>query len=994
MKKSEDKSEQGKIAQRIDTFFEEDLKRELCSLRSEFRAPVKQWFIKTRDEIQRIRKEDEEHYKQTIDIISSNMPALERTIDGLRDSGWHLQYRKAIIKACESLPERVEEIQVEDRYQPLEGDSLKVKGGKFVKRFGRLFTKTGFRRKVELRELVTRLMLQEISWIEKLAAREYDEYAMLIDMLLEKNSAESEQSEEDNNDEKETATVTDFEIDIFREAEEHLQVSVQHLKQFEENNEEQIEQYLNEIKGDVSEKIAKAGTFEESKKKGAGQSDAFGKKKAERLLKQQEKWLNFLQSQISDLHIQTEIARYGAVASSVKEELLKQSHEFFRDTFYLPIEEGVKVTGEAIDKLRELEESSDKQVKKKLEEIRDDLTASLQEKLIGPMQDRTRLMRPIYQMQNLISDLQVESRRFSDEAHLAEKRESAYPLPVLKMDKIRWQSLAARFLKEEALKKLDPALQEFDLFLKEMVTEVEEAVQVSDVNLFAAMESKETDSEEDEPLKIALEGLQRAVNTLEKTIKQVREKQNGYQEIVERRLPTALNSLAQTMLKRDFDRFEMQDKALMMKQQAVNWKQKMSSKWAGASERVEIGWRFFTKKFRGVLQFVGPYLGFKEEDLISTKEKRNLAEYLAKPGKENELPFIYKRLFDRDFDIDERFYIKPKKTLDLIKNSYEQWQSGMSANVAVVGEKGSGKSTMIRFAEKEIFGDAKPHKVVFDDTITNEPELLKKLCDALGFKQTDNREEFLEKVERKKLPSILVVENLQNIFIRNIHGYEALESFWVIMSATMEKLFWVVSSSRYSWNFFEKMSSADQYFSHVVWADNLDEGEVREAVLARHRSTGYELYFEPSEAMKNSRAYKKLLGDEKQSQELIRDMYFSKLAKISEGNTSIAMIFWLQSIKEFDNRRFVFRPLEVTDVDKLEIPSKEVLFTLAALVVHDTLTKNQMAKALHEEEAQSHLMLARLKTKGIVYRNSSGYNLNHLVYRQVVRLLKRRNIIH
>jgi len=106
------------------------------------------------------------------------------------------------------------------------------------------------------------------------------------------------------------------------------------------------------------------------------------------------------------------------------------------------------------------------------------------------------------------------------------------------------------------------------------------------------------------------------------------------------------------------------------------------------------------------------------------------------------------------------------------------------------------------------------------------------------------------------------------------------------------------------------------------------------------------------------------------------------------------MIFWLQSIKEFDNRRFVFRPLEVTDVDKLEIPSKEVLFTLAALVVHDTLTKNQMAKALHEEEAQSHLMLARLKTKGIVYRSSSGYNLNHLVYRQVVRLLKRRNIIH
>ena len=994
MKSSKVTSEQGKIAQLIDTFFEEDLKRELSALRLEFRAPVKKWFIKTRDEIQRIRKDDEEHYRQTIDIISANMPALERIVESMRDAGWHLQYRKAIIKACESLPKTVEELQVEERYQPSEEDSLRVKGGKSVKRFGRLFTKTGFSRKVELRELVTRQLLHNVEWIEEQAAREYDEYAMLIDMLLEKSSAEADPPTEEGEDGKVRDAKTDFQIDIFREAEEHLQVAVQHLKQFEVNNTAQVEQLLSGIKADITDKAAKAGTFEDTKNRRNGQSDLFDKKKAERLSNQQEKWLKFLESQISDLHIQTEIARYGAVASSVKEELLKQSHEFFRDTFYLPIEEGIKVTGEAIEKLKELEEGSDKQVKKKLETIREELSASLNEKLIGPMQDRDRLMRPIYQMQNLISDLQVESRRFSDEAHLAEKRESAYPLPLLKMDKIRWQSLAARFLKEEALKKLDPALQEFDLFLNRMTTEVEESVQISDVNIFAAMESEDAESEEDDPLKIALEGLQRAVNTLEKSIKQVREKQNGYQEIVERRLPTALNALAQTMLKRDFDRFEMQDKALMMKEQAVNWKQKMSSKWAIASERVEIGWRFFTKKFRGVLQFVGPYLGFKEEDLISTKEKRNLAEYLAKPGKENELPFIYKRLFDRDFDIDERFYIKPKKTLDLIKNSYEQWQSGMSANVAVVGEKGSGKSTMIRFAEKEIFGDAKPHKVVFDDTITNEPELLKKLCEALGFKHTDNREEFLEKVERKKTPSILVVENLQNIFIRNIHGYEALESFWVIMSATMEKLFWVVSSSRYSWNFFEKMSSADQYFSHVVWADNLDEGEIREAVLTRHRSTGYELYFEPSETMKNSRAYKKLLGDEKQSQELIRDMYFSKLAKISEGNTSIAMIFWLQSIKEFDNRRFVFRPLEVTDVDKLEIPSKEVLFTLAALVVHDTLTKNQMAKALHEEEAQSHLMLARLKTKGIVYRNSSGYNLNHLVYRQVVRLLKRRNIIH
>lgn len=530
--------------------------------------------------------------------------------------------------------------------------------------------------------------------------------------------------------------------------------------------------------------------------------------------------------------------------------------------------------------------------------------------------------------------------------------------------------------------------------MAEILIEVEEAVQVSDVNLLVAVESKDSVGEEEAPLEIALNGLERAVNTLEKSIKQVREQQNSYQVIVKEKLPTAMHSLARTMLNRDFDRFEMQDKALQVKEQAFNWNERMISKWAHFSDRMELGGRFMTRKFKEGSRVVSPYLGFKSNGEISIKEKRNLAEYLAKPGIESDLPFIYKRLFDRDFSIDERFYVAPSKSIEMIRSSYDQWQRGLSANVAIVGEKGSGKTTMIRFAKMDVFADEEPIEINFEKTFIEESELLNRLCKALGFKPVDSRDEFLEKVEKKKLPSVLIIENLQNIFIRNINGYEALESFWVIMSSTMDKLFWVVSASRYAWKFFEKMSDADQYFSHVLFADGLSETEIREAIMARHKSTGYELYFEPGDNMKNSRAYKKLLGDEKKSQELIRDTYFSRLSKISEGNTSIAMIFWLQSIKEFDSRRFVFRPLQVTEVDKLEAPAKEVLFTLASLVIHDSLSSDELAKSLHQNQSHSRLMLARLKTKGIVYESKNGFNLNHLVYRQVVRLLKRRNIIH
>lgn len=982
--------EYGEIENLLYLFYENELNSEMCGLRKIFREPIEEWFVQTRDEVHRIRKDDELHYQQTIDVFIKKLAELQGLIDKMQDKGWHDLYREAIINACNTLPLEVAEIQGEPRFVTTESDSIRVKSGKLVKQIGKKFSMNGFSRTVYLRQLVMKFMLDNCKWVEEFAAREYDEIVMLIDMLLEKTDTHSGEESEDVE-----KSYTDFKVEIFLNLEDHLQVAVQHLKQFEQNNESQIEHYLKQLTPALSKKAEIAGTFEHKQKKlNESEYSNFSKKDAERLEEQKIAWVQFLRSQYEDLNVQTEIARYGFVASSAKDELLDQSHTFFRDSFYVPIENGVKATKVAIEGLTELKSASVKGVEKKIEAVRAELSEHLNEELIRPMQNKERLLSPLQKMQHVISDIQVESRRFSDEVHLAKKRESAYPIPEIEMDTLRWQSLAARYLKEEALKKLTPANQEFDKLLMEILIEVEEGVQVSDVNLLAAVESEDSQSKEVAPIDIALEGLERSINMLEKSIKQVREKQNTYQVIVKETLPTAMHSLARTMLNRDFERFEMQDKALMVREQAYDWNQKLISKWAHVNDRFELGGRFLSRKIKEGSRVVSPYLGFKNNGEISTKEKRNLAEYLAKPGVESDLPFIYKKLFNRDFSIDERFYVAPKNSMEMIGSSYDQWKRGLSTNVAIVGEKGSGKSTMMRFAKKEIFTDDKPIEINFEKTFIEESELLNRLCKALGFKPVESREEFLEKVEKKKIPSVLIVENLQNIFIRNINGYEALKSFWVIMSSTIDKLFWIVSSSRYSWNFFVKMSTADQYFSHVLFADELSEADIREVIMARHKSTGYELYFEPGDSLKNSRAYKKLLGDEKQSQELIRDTYFSKLSKISEGNTSIAMIFWLQSIKEFDSRRFVFRPLEIAEVDKLAAPEREVLFTLASLVIHNTLSSEELAKSLHQDYSQSRLMLARLKTKGIVYESKSGYNLNHLVYRQVVRLLQRRNIIH
>jgi len=978
----------------VRAFIETDLNRELQALRLSFRRPLKDWFTATRDALLRLKKDDVQRYNQIVDLLEEKLPELKVIIETLETDSWHSRFNSSVAKVAESLPDKIIENQQNGHLDASADDSLYVKLGKFVKRIKKSIVRKPLTRTVYVRRLFLNHLASSNKWIEDFAAREYDECAMLLELLLEKND---EQNGNTNTEEKEQQKKkTDFKFRIFEELEDHLHVAVQHLKQVEQNNEQHVSQLLVPFADELMTKSFTAGTFQLSQKKIPGDSDRTSKLPDNDIFeKQRTEWGRFLMSQFTDLKVQVEIAQYGFLASAANQNIKKLTHEFFRDSFYLPFEQGVEAIQAAVKEIGGMKDFDSFEAK--IDSVRNDLTAQLEENLVEPMHDLDRIMNPVRNIQNVLSDLQAESRRFSDELTLASKRESSYPIPTIELDTIRWQSLAARFMNEEAVKKLDPTLQQFDQLLNDAVTTAVEAAQIVDVNLQAAAEATLESPEkslEVSPVSISLEGLDRSISTLEKGIREIREKHNIYEEIVETRLPTALKTLAGTMLRRDFDKFELRDKAFMVREQALDWKQKVSSRWARISEKIELLWRLGVRKFNEQSRVLKPYIGLKGETEVSTTGKRNLADYLARPGVSSDLPYVYKRLFDRDFSIDERFFVSPTNSFSLISGAYDQWSRGISSNVAVVGEKGSGKSTLIRFAEKKCLGGAPVVTVDLNITFTEEQELLKRLCTALGFKQVETKEEFLEKIGRRKKRSVIVVENLQNAFIRNINGFEALKAFWVIMSSTMDKLFWIVSCSRYSWEFFKKISDADQYFSHVVFTDRLDESEIREAILSRHKSSGYELYFEPDDSIKNSRTYKKLLGDEKQSQELIQKQFFSKLSNICEGNTSIAMIFWLQSIKTNDSQRFVFQPLEVTEIDKLEVPSKEVLFTLAALVLHDMMDKEQVSRALHQDVAVSSLMLARLKTKGIIYSASNGFNLNHLVYRQVVRMLKQKNIIH
>lgn len=994
--------------------FGDSFDEKFAELTADFRKDLLEWFQKTYKEVLVIKKDDKLRRKRIVDILNKNVSDLENIIEAHEDFKWADNWNLLIEEVIEALPETIVEYQSEDRFATQDDDSIKLKFQKKLKRTARRVgmpfkkDKKGWKQVIQLKN-TAKLQLTGLSNLpDRLLSEELELQSRAIGKLLEqqpvnKEVAESKEQEDVENDQpvddgsdsskeeskqQSISEKPDYQFEVIEKIETHLQESIQILKSIE-SDPPISEQVFNVC----FQAAVISGTVEEDRQ--LLEPDSIKNKLIEKkssLAKQQTEWLKFFKSQFSDFAIQIEIARFAFLADKAREEILNFTHSFFRDYFYLPLEAGVTRIKEISERLKK--QKSDKLPAKLVQELRDEISSKLTDELLERMRDEEEQQLIIDQIQKVITDLQLGFYNFTETFVLAEKRVIENGRPQLTTDTVSWKKLASRYVQEKALREMDPEKREWGVFVKKLSSEAEEVVQVVDVNLLTAKESEDQKDEEQPVLEIAISGADRAVKQLEAAIKQVRERQNSYEKVVKEHFLNSIHSLASKMLSRSYSELEMQDKALQVKAKAQNWQVQVKKYSYNILEKLELFRRYFAIKFKEYRKVSSRFLGFESEDAVSTTEKRNLAEYLATVNVYQKYPFVYKRIFSTDFEIDDRFYTQPSGLYTQFEQSFEDWNLNIDTNFLVVGERGSGKSLALQFIEKRYLEGEKVIFVDFHKTIYKEKDLLGILAKAFGFDQVETRDDLIQKIEKRRSRSILIVENIHNIFIRNIHGFEAIESFWIIMASTRNKLYWLTTCSTFAWNYYVKVFGADQYYSHIVRSDNLNREMLEKSILTRHKATGYELKFEPGSATQRSRTFRKIVSGEAEKQAYLQEQYFNRLDKIAEGNLSIAMIFWMQSIKEFDDKSVKQLPTEVADLDKLEVPSREVLFTLAAMVLHENLTEEELSMSLHQDISESRLMLARLKSKGIAQSTEDGYKLNHLVYRQVVRLLKRRNIIH
>ncbi len=511
--------------------------------------------------------------------------------------------------------------------------------------------------------------------------------------------------------------------------------------------------------------------------------------------------------------------------------------------------------------------------------------------------------------------------------------------------------------------------------------------EIADFNLESAIAS--ADSSGNNPRSIAVEGLQRAISKTD----EIKSQLFDLNETIINSSSSAVSSYNRKILKLTNTDNVVEIRLRVAKAKAIEKTLQLRGKAIQSVKDFIPGIRSLSKEvFLGTGELYGNFRRRFGLERPKTGISAEISDFLTETENAiNKLPYVYQRLFRTEPLEDEKFYERREREIEALKFAYIKWKNGSYAPAVLIGEKGGGITTTINFLLKNIALEEELIRTDADKTIECEEALLKFFGSVLktGFRDYLEIIHFLNAAENKK---IIIIENVQHLFIRRIGGFRSFKRFFEIISATNRNIFWIVSSNLYSWNYLERVLSISDYFSYTVKLHPFTDDQIVDIILKRHRVSGYNIHFEPSASDLQNKTYQRLSDSEKQK--YLKVKYFSELNKFARSNLSISLFYWMRSTREVKNDTITIGSLEDLDFSFLRGLSDEKVFTLYSLLIHDGLTVKQHSMVFNQSEEKSRLNLLLLSDDGIITHTKSGFIINPLLYRQTVSLLQIKNILH
>ena len=377
------------------------------------------------------------------------------------------------------------------------------------------------------------------------------------------------------------------------------------------------------------------------------------------------------------------------------------------------------------------------------------------------------------------------------------------------------------------------------------------------------------------------------------------------------------------------------------------------------------------------------------------------------------LPVVYRRLFAFEPLTDPRLLAGRNEALTDLSAMWERREHGDCRSLLVVAAPGCGTTSFLNIAAAGLSDAASAAhspevRGAFRQRIRDEDALVAQLAGWLGVTGAEDLDGLAEVVlgaSSRAVPGVVILEGLEHLHMRVQGGARLLERFLTFMSRTESRVFWVVGVSSSAWQLIERRSPPFVSDMERMILGELSPGDLREAVLARHRLSGLPLRFaEPQRGQDALRRRARQLRGTSRQQQIVEAQYFQRLHRASLGSVRMAMFHWLRSA-DFDaiEGSLLVKPLENLNafMDVLDLPQS---FALKSILDHGTLTVSEYCEVARALETDNFHLFRSLVDLHVIEAAGGGaarssaasarYRIRALMTGPVAAHLRSLNILH
>lgn len=357
----------------------------------------------------------------------------------------------------------------------------------------------------------------------------------------------------------------------------------------------------------------------------------------------------------------------------------------------------------------------------------------------------------------------------------------------------------------------------------------------------------------------------------------------------------------------------------------------------------------------------------------------------------NSLPLIYRRLYQIEPLEDMELFVGRDNEMQKLESAYENWKIGRYGATALLGEKWGGLTSFVNYAvKKQTFSHSVIRYAITGNHSTAQ-DLISIMSDLLKDKSASTLDQLVDQLNNGP-QKVIILEDLQNMYLKKVGGFGAMQALSELISRTGHNVFWVTTTTIHTWSYLSKTIRLNEYFSYVIELEELVSEQIIKIVWKRNRISGFNIYFEAGEELSKDSKFMKL--DKAAQQEKLKQKFFDGLNEFARANVSMALVFWLLSTKSLEDNTITIRAFQKPELAFLKALAMDKVYILHALVLHDGLAVSHLSMVLRIPVTATNLAVLALLEDGILIRKGDVYLINPIIYRGVISLLKSKNLIH